>query len=490
MSDTQGILARISDLRQRLAQAQGLLQEAGSAAAALHDPPRTAAGTDLTERLEREVLAGRRVQELLDGSLRQIAGALTGEDGIRPTQLTARARRLLERGRELVGRLQQLADDPVLPADDPDDPLARGVRSAAAMTESAVRLVQAFPEAPSAQLRLCEGLDGLLGAAADRIGALAAAAAQRRQDTGRVDTLAHLLTGLHAGRALALDPFTALAEAVLTDARQGAPLRFLDAGPARADDAWPTRHVAAHSLTVAQVLARLLRHDPDLGRHPTGGVLAALLHDVGLLTLPAELIAKPAVLDDAQRRELERHPRAGAELVARHLPSAAALTEAIAAHHERLDGTGYPAGLSGDRIGPLARLLAVADVYAALCGPRPQRPALDPRTALTDTLMLAERGGLDAHCAEKLLHLSFYPVGSVVELTDGSVARVVATHPLRADLHTPARPVVELLTDGRGHWLPAPQALDLSACEGRAVVRTLPAAQRRQLLALRYPEWA
>src|SRR5918912_1129857 len=174
MSDTRALLNRISDLRQRLAQAQGLLQEAGTAAAVLHDPPRgAAAATDLTERLEREVLAGRRVQELLDGSLRQLAGALTGEDGIRPTQLTARARRLLERGRELVGRLRQLADDPVLPADDPDDPLARGVPVAAAMTESAVRLVQAFPEAPSAQLRLSEGLDGLLGAVADRIGALA-----------------------------------------------------------------------------------------------------------------------------------------------------------------------------------------------------------------------------------------------------------------------------------------------------------------------------
>src|SRR4051812_40870274 len=154
MSDTRGLLSRITDLRQRLSQAQGQLPEgvAGRSEAA--------AVVDLAERLEREVLAGGRVQALLDGSLRQIAGALSGEDAVRPTQLTARARRLLERARELVGRLRPLADDPVLPADDLDDPLVRGVRSAAAMTESAVRLVQAFPESPSAQLRLCEGLDG------------------------------------------------------------------------------------------------------------------------------------------------------------------------------------------------------------------------------------------------------------------------------------------------------------------------------------------
>jgi HD-GYP domain-containing protein (c-di-GMP phosphodiesterase class II) len=453
MSDTRALLSRITDLRKRLANAQGLLLEAGATVSAVKDAP---PGTDLAEKLERDVLAGGRVQQLLDGSLRQIAGALKGEDTVRPTQLTARARRLLERARDLVGKLKPLASDPVLPANDPDDPLVRGVRSAAAVTESAVRLVQAFPESPGAQLRLCEGVDGVLTAAADRIGVLAAAAAQRRQRADRVDTLAHLLAGLHAGRAQALDPFTALADAVLTDARQGTPLTFLDAGPPHNDRDWLARHTAAHGLTTAQVVARLVKADPELNRHPNGPVLAALVHDVGLLGLEPELLAKPKGLDDGQRRTIERHPWAGAELVTRQLPSTRGLSEAIAGHHERLDGTGYPAGLKDGQIGALARLLAVADVYAAMCCPRPHRTALDPRTSLTDTLMMGEGGGLDTTWAERLLYLSFYPVGAVVELTDGSVGRVVATHPPRTDLHTPARPVVNLLTDSRGDWLPAP----------------------------------
>ena len=194
-----------------------------------------------------------------------------------------------------------------------------------------------------------------------------------------------------------------------------------------------------------------------------------------MLALDPELLAKPKALDDHQRRTLERHSWAGAELVTRQLPSTRGLSEAIAGHHERLDGTGYPAGLKGNQIGPMARLLAVADVYAAMCSPRPHRPALDPRTSLTDTLMMGEGGGLDSTWAERLLYLSFYPVGAVVELTDGSVGRVVATHPPRNDLHTPARPVVSLLKDARGDWLPAPEPIDLAACEGRAVVRTIPA---------------
>src|SRR5262249_61328951 len=85
MSDTRGLLQRITALRQRLNQAQGMLQEAGATAANLLTAPKT---PNLAEKLEEQVVAGARVQLLLDSSLRQIAGVLDGEDGVRPTQLT------------------------------------------------------------------------------------------------------------------------------------------------------------------------------------------------------------------------------------------------------------------------------------------------------------------------------------------------------------------------------------------------------------------
>src|ERR1043165_3041538 len=86
MSDTRVLLQRIMALRQRLTQAQGMLQEAGATAAHLLAAPKS---PNLTEKLEEQVTAGARVQALLDSSLRQIAGVLDGEDGVRPTQLTA-----------------------------------------------------------------------------------------------------------------------------------------------------------------------------------------------------------------------------------------------------------------------------------------------------------------------------------------------------------------------------------------------------------------
>jgi hypothetical protein len=482
MSDTQVILSKISALRQRLEQAQGLAHEAGAAAAGLARD--FAAGADPLRPLEGTVADGFDHGRLLDGALRQLhGGALPGAEARVPAQLTARARRILERGRDFLTRLRTLGDDPELA--DPSEPLVAFYRETAAMTDTTLRMVQAFPDAPSAQLRLCEGLEGVLGVIGQRLGTLGVVVARRRDEAARVTALADLLTGLHAGRAFDLKPFVAIAESLLDEANQSAPLQFLHAEPTE-----PARFIACHSLTVGQVVARVVRHDPEQRARPIEPVLAALIHDVGMLSVPAELLSHPGPLTDAQRRTVEGHARVSATLAARLLPIGGWLAEAAGGHHERLDGTGYPDGLRELQISPLTRLLAVCDTYAALCTPRPHRPARETRTALADTLLLAEQGALDRHQAERLLQLSFYPVGSVVELADGSVGLVVAAPAGRRDLNAPARPVLALLTDGQGQFLPVVQHLDLAQAESRSIVRSLAPAERRTLLGRRYPELA
>src|SRR5581483_927394 len=118
----------------------------------------------------------------------------------------------------------------------------------------------------------------------------------------------------------------------------------------------------------------------------------------------------------------------------------------------------------------------------------PHRPAIDTRTALTDTLLLADQGVLDRFQAERLLLLSFYPVGSLVELNDGAVALVTATHREQKAVANPARPVVLLLTDTQRLLLPIPHQVDLADCPGRSILRTLPAQDRRASLGTHYPE--
>ncbi|HEX5273547.1 MAG TPA: HD domain-containing phosphohydrolase [Gemmataceae bacterium] len=483
MSETQTLLGKIAALRQRLEQAQGLVNEAGSAAAAL-------AGDDggRLEVLRRKADAGAEHDALVDASLRPLTGDASPAK-VLPAQLTARARRVVERGRELLARLRPLAEhlepEAQPPHHPPTDPLARLYHETAAMTDSTLRMVQTFPDAPGAQLKLCEGLEAILSVVARRLGVLADALTRRRLWSGRVDTLAGLLGALATGGAADVEPFRALAEALTAEALEAAPLRFLHA-PARD----PARFTACHSLTVAQVVARLARHDPELRPRALEAVLAALLHDAGMVRVPVDVLAQPGPLDDAGRRAVEAHARIGADLMRRLLPEAAWLAEAASAHHERLDGTGYPGGLRDVQVSSLARLLAVCDTYAALCCPRSHRPARETRTALTDTLLLAESGALDRGHAERLLRVAFYPVGSAVELADGSVGVVVATPPGRRDLSAPARPVVALLTDAQGHPLPAPAPLDLAECESHSIVRSLTPAERREALGGAYPEWA
>ncbi len=480
MSGTQVLLSRIAALRQQLEQAQSPQAEPTS----LQD---TRASASRLRQLEQHVTNGSRQTTLLDSTLRQMNAESSGPDSaVLPRQLTASARRLLEHGRKLLTQLRSLADtlDATLHPDGSGaDPLAEYYRSTAAMADTTLRMVQAFPDAPSAQLRLCQGLEGILDVIDQRVATLTTVVDERRQEAAIVDKLADLLRGLHTGRLTDVQAFIALAELVQEDVERALPLRFL-AAPAT-DSA---RFVACHSLTVASVVARVVRHDPEFRGKTLEPVLAALLHDVGMLSVPSSILVKAGRLEDDERRAVEMHTQVGAEIATRLLPGAAWLAEAVAGHHERLDGTGYPAGLRDTQVPSLARLLAVCDVYAALVSPRPHRRALDTRTALADTLLMAEQGSLDRHHAERLLQLSFYPVGSIVELADGAVGLVVATHAGLRDLNAPARPVVALLTTSRGELLPTVQHLDLAQCESRSITRTVPAQERQVLLGKRYPE--
>jgi hypothetical protein len=478
MSDTQVLLSKIAALRQRLEQAHGLIQDAGSTAASLLEN-----GPDAVSVLERKVAAGSRQHALLDTALRTLG--VMGSDGpALPAQLTSRAARLLRRGGELLAQLRAMTDEPRLLQGE-GDPLGELYRETVAMTDTVLRTVQAFPEAASAQVRLCEGLEAILKVVADRLVVFTGAIAARRRERGRLDALADLLGALAEGKPVEMGPLTSLAEAVQNDAQQALPLRWLSCPVEQ-----PAHFVAAHGLLTAQVIARLTRHDPDWRNRPLEPILAALVHDVGMLRVPAEVLAKAGPLDDPERRAIEAHPALGAEALARLGPDVQWLVEASANHHERLDGTGYPAGLRDLQLKPLVRLLSVCDVYAALVSPRPHRAALETRTALTDTLLAAEKGALDRQQAERLLQLSFYPAGTAVELNDGAFGVVVATHAGRRDLAAPARPVVALVTDARGQPLPTPVHVDLAECEGRSVLRSLPPAERRELLGRHYPEWA
>jgi hypothetical protein len=481
MSDARGLLDRITAFRQRLDAVPRV------------SPGVTAVPAKLVPAAEPEAFRH---------SLRQISGAAEVVEGPLPPQLTTRAHDLLGAARLLLDRQRNFTTDPIFSGlaaraeTDPEpDCLVAYNRETTAVLNSAVRLAQVFPESPSLQLKLCDGLDGVLSIVKERLVVQERALARRRADFDRIDRLAAVFAAVSQYRHISLNPVAALAEELLEDARQTRPIRFLHAAPLSTDSyrggpeaPAPARFLAAHCLTAAQVVARVVPFDYEWAGRPLLPVVAALLMDCGMMRVPAEVLAKPGPLTADDRRAIEQHPQYGAELILRYVPDAVPLTAAVATHHERADGTGYPVGLKGTTVPSLGRMLAAADTYAALCGPRPHRAAQDTRTALTDVLLAADHGQLDKDFAEYLVHLSFYPVGAVVELTDGRVGVVAANHPDRLDPRAPGRPVVALLADAAGELLPRPEHLDLSASSRGGILRTLPADRRRAVLGHRYPD--
>lgn len=428
-------------------------------------------------------------------SLRGITG--NDADGPLPPQLTERAHRLVGEAKKLLDRQRAFATDPFVAglSADAADPLVAYHQETVAVMGSAVRMAQAFPESPSLQLKMCDGLEGVLEIVKERMTVQERAAALRRTDCDRIDKLAGMLAAMNRFQAVDLNRLAALAEELLADAAQGKPIRFLHADPKSTcsfaggpETPAPARHVAAHALTAAQVVARVVHLDYEWAGRPLPAVVAALVMDAGMLRVNADVLAKPGRFTPGEYRAVEQHAQFGAELLIRYVPDAAPVAAAVAAHHERADGTGYPAGIKGTTIPSLGRLLAAADVYAARCCPRSWRPAQDTRAALTDVLLMAEQGQLDKDFAEYLVALAFYPVGLVVELTDGRVGVVAANHPDRLDPRAPGRPVIALLADADGNLLPRPEHLDLSASSRGGILRTLPADRRRDLLGGRYPD--
>jgi HD-GYP domain-containing protein (c-di-GMP phosphodiesterase class II) len=486
MTETRALLGKIAALRHRLDHAQKAASDATLASVTLQD----GGAPDSFVVLQRKVDAGDEHDIALDGVVRAVSPP---EPLALPNRLTMRARRVLERGRTLLTRLRDMADAFASPLADAGatplfgraDPLTVLYRETAAMTDTSLRLIPMFPQIPSAQMNLCEGLEAILAVIAERLKLLTAGVEIRRAEEDRIDRLVTLLTDLEAGRPADVQPFLALAEEIVTDARDGGPLLFREGDLAR-----PAHFAACQGLTTARVAVRVALGCPEWRNRLVDVALAALIHDVGMLRVPSDIIAQTGPLTLDQRRAVEAHCRVGAEMAARVQPQAAWLAQAVAEHHERMDGTGYPAGLRGAQLSSLSRLLTVCDVYAAACTARSYRKAKETRTALTDVLLMAGNGMLDRDDAERLLEVSFYPVGTAVALADGSSGLVTAVPAGRRDGNGPARPVVAILTDERGENLPAPRHIDLARRDGPAIVRSLSAPERRALLGARFPEWA
>lgn len=146
-----------------------------------------------------------------------------------------------------------------------------------------------------------------------------------------------------------------------------------------------------HQKRVAQ-LAEAIGVEMGLSKHSVSGIrLAALIHDIGKIIVPAELLSRPGRLSPTEFELIKMHPQSGFEIVG-DIDFPWPIGQIIQEHHERMDGSGYPGGLKGDEILQEARVVGVADVVDAMASHRPYRVALGIEAAIAE--IKANRGRL------------------------------------------------------------------------------------------------
>jgi len=206
-------------------------------------------------------------------------------------------------------------------------------------------------------------------------------------------------------------------------------------------------------LTVAQ--ARTLGL-PEKRLNAIG--IAALLHDTGKCFIPPELLRKPGKLTPAEFEVVKQHPALGAKVL-RTIPEVDDLTVLVAyEHHMRFDGSGYPARAHPRLPNLASRLCTIADYYDALRTIRSYKQEITPDEALR---IMSQGAGtvLDPLLLRHFVEMvGLYPRGCLVQLTDGRIAVVVATHTGFA-----TRPAIRVLTDATGGRLTQPVEIDLAA---------------------------
>jgi HD-GYP domain-containing protein (c-di-GMP phosphodiesterase class II) len=196
--------------------------------------------------------------------------------------------------------------------------------------------------------------------------------------------------------------------------------------------------------------------------------LGALLHDVGMLTVPSAIVDKPEKLAEEELAEIRKHPLHSYRLIEKVLRYPQEVAEVGLHHHERWDGKGYPRQLRGEDISLHARIVAVAESYAAMVKERPYRSSMIGYNAMK--CLLTDNGRqFDPRVLKAFLtSTGVFPIGSIVQLNNSAIGRIVG---VSAD--APLRPRVELVVDETGANLEEAVMLDLTERKSLFIVRAI-----------------
>lgn len=228
-----------------------------------------------------------------------------------------------------------------------------------------------------------------------------------------------------------------------------------------ADDYTYMHSVAVCALMVA--LARQLNLDEKTTKEAG---LAGLLHDLGKAMIPNEILNKPGKLTDEEFAVIKTHPAKGHKLLLEGRGVGEIPLDVCLHHHEKMDGSGYPHRLPGDKISLVARMGAVCDVYDAITSNRPYKAGWDPAESLRKMAEWAKGHFDEAVFQAFVKSMGIYPIGSFVRLESGRLGVVVeqGTKSLLA-------PKVKVFFSSKSQAYIPPEVVDLGHGKDKIVAR-------------------
>jgi HD-GYP domain-containing protein (c-di-GMP phosphodiesterase class II) len=247
-------------------------------------------------------------------------------------------------------------------------------------------------------------------------------------------------------------------------------LRFVDV------NADPDRYLITHAVNttiLALGIGDFMKAPPhrliELGN-------ACLLHEIGMFKLPGEIQRTAKALSPEERKTLSAHTMLGYRIL-KGVSAPENVALAALEHHERIDGTGYPRNLTGEKITEYARVIGVACTYDAMVSRRPFRAeSMDGHSTIKELLQKSRQQYDDRVLKALVYTLSIYPVGSAVLLSNNSRGIVVKTDPSK-----PRCPVVKILLDPNGKKLLDPPLVQTTDSKGLGITRVLGRAEAQAL---------
>jgi HD-GYP domain-containing protein (c-di-GMP phosphodiesterase class II) len=196
--------------------------------------------------------------------------------------------------------------------------------------------------------------------------------------------------------------------------------------------------LAKNSINTA-ILSALIAQELKLANHKILHITTgALLHDVGMLRLPKEILDKRGGLSDAELKQVKDHPLHGHKIANTEMSFPEEVSRVVLQHHERWDGAGYPHRTLGTRIDIGARIVSVADAFEAMVSQKSYRNSMVGYQAMKN-LMADNSRRFDPNVLKYFIKImGIYPIGSIVVLSNSAIARVIEVHgeaPLRPKIH-------------------------------------------------------